>query len=84
MAIVNFSIPKTLEKRIDAVINKKGFATKAEFFRFSAFYFMDLADKPFANEDARFHYLVETIRHEVTQQLKGKQLPSTRKRLADI
>jgi metal-responsive CopG/Arc/MetJ family transcriptional regulator len=46
MAIVNFSIPAVLEKRVDATIKRKGFASKAEFFRFAAIYYIETLDKP--------------------------------------
>lgn len=84
MAIVNFSVPKTLERRVGQIIKEKGFSSKAEFFRFAAIYFMDVADKPFASEDERFDYLTEAIREEVVRKFHGKKLPSAREQLADL
>lgn len=81
MAIVNFSIPKTLEKRVQEVIKTKGFASKAEFFRFAAVFFMDVVDKPYISEDERFDYLSQAIRKEVVQQYKNKKIPSLEEQL---
>ncbi len=38
MAIINFSVPTTLNNRIKKTVKEKGFASKAEFFRFAALY----------------------------------------------
>lgn len=45
MSIVNFAIPKNLDKRVRDVIKHKGFASRAEFFRFAAIFFIDIADR---------------------------------------
>ena len=84
MAIVNFSLPKTLEKRIFEVIQQKGFTSKAEFFRFAAMYFLDVVDKPFSNEDERLEYLTSAIARELRERYKGKRLPSAKEQLADL
>lgn len=41
MPIVNFFIPKNLDDRIQETIKEKGFATKAEFFRYCAVRYID-------------------------------------------
>ena len=46
MAIVNFAIPATLEKQIKKTIKTKGFASKAEFFRFAAHVVLNNFDEP--------------------------------------
>ena len=45
MSIINFSIPKTLEKKVVQIIKEKGFSSKAEFFRFAAINFIDILEK---------------------------------------
>lgn len=84
MAIVNFSLPKTLESRIFDAIRQKGFTSKAEFFRFAAMYFLDVIDKPFSNEDERFEYLAKTITKELRARYRGKKLPSLEQQLAGL
>lgn len=84
MAIVNFSMPKTLEQRVNHAIKAKGFTSKAEFFRFAAMYFIHVIDKPFATEDERFGYLTDAIIKEIHAEYKDKKLPSLEKQLADI
>lgn len=84
MAIVNFAIPPVLDKRIGTTIKEKGFASKAEFFRFAAVYFMDVIDKPFVSEDDRTEYLTSALRKELTSRFHGKRLPSVREQLSDL
>ena len=84
MAIVNFAIPPTLDRRIGSTIKEKGFASKAEFFRFAAVYFMDVIDKPFVGEDDRTEYLTAALRTELTGRFHGKRLPSAREQLKVI
>lgn len=84
MAIVNFAIPFVLNKRIGATIKQKGFASKAEFFRFAAVYFMDTIDKPYISEEGRTAYLVQEIEREVSHLVRRGRISSTRDQLADI
>lgn len=84
MAIVNFSIPKNLSDRVSEVVEEKGFASKAEFFRFAAIYFIDVVDKPIVTEDDRFEYLSKTLTKEIVKRFRGKKIPSLKKQLADI
>ena len=84
MAIVNFGIPPVLEKRIGSTIKEKGFASKAEFFRFAAVYFMDVVNKPFTSEDDRRDYLTAALRTELASRFRGKRLPSVREQLRDV
>ena len=83
MSIINFSIPKTLEKRVENAIQKKGFSSKAEFFRMAAMYFLDANTMPMTAENTT-QYLIEAIKQEVVQKYRGKKIPSVEKQLADI
>ena len=84
MSIVNFTIPKTLEKKVAEVVRKKGFSSKAEFFRFAAINFIDILDKPIVSEDDRFVYLVDALRSEIKTRYGNKKMPSVREQLADL
>lgn len=84
MSIVNFTIPKVLEKRVAEIMKEKGFASKAEFFRFAAIYFIDIIDKPFVSEEENLEYLTEEISREVREKYRGKKLTSAKEQLADI
>ena len=84
MPIVNFSVPKTLDKRVAKTMAAKGFSSKAEFFRFAAIHFMDIINKPFASEDERFDYLTKAIEKEVVERYSGKKLPSARVQLSNF
>ena len=84
MAIVNFSIPKTLERRVADVMREKGFASKAEFFRLAAIHFIDIIDKPFANEEERFLHLSKILQKTIRERYHKKNIPSLREQLADM
>ena len=83
--IINFTIPKTLERRVTSVIKKNGFASKAEFFRFAAMRFvMEETKKFFASEDERMDYLIKEITKVVKTKFNGKKLPSAKEQLARL
>jgi metal-responsive CopG/Arc/MetJ family transcriptional regulator len=84
MTVVNFSIPSTLEKRVEETMKQKGFASKAEFFRFAAIYFMDILGRRGENEDERFDYLTNVLQEELSMRYRGKTLPSAREQLVDV
>lgn len=84
MTVINFAVPKTLERRIDKTIKEKGFASKAEFFRFAAVHLLDIVQRSVASEDDRFSYLTEALRSEIVKKHKGKTLPSIEKQMADV
>lgn len=80
MPIVNFAIPKTLEQRLQQTIKKKGFNSRAEFFRFSAIYFMDVIDSP-NTENERFDYLTKSLTQEIKQKYSDEKIPSIEEQL---
>ncbi|MBU4331569.1 ribbon-helix-helix domain-containing protein [Patescibacteria group bacterium] len=84
MAIVNFSIPTTLEKRVGQTIREKGFSSKAEFFRYAAIYFIDVVDDSAISEDERIKYLSDAITREVIKKFHNKKIPPVEEQLADI
>jgi len=84
MSVVNFSIPKRLEERVEETIQEKGFASKAEFFRFAAVYFMDILDRKVKNEDERLEYLTSTLRNEISETYRDKKIVPLEEQLADV
>lgn len=84
MSVVNFSIPKRLEKRVEETIREKGFASKAEFFRFAAVYFIDILDRKTKNEDERLEYLTNVLQNEISETYRGKKIASLKEQLADV
>ena len=84
MAVVNFSIPKNLQRRVESTVRKKGFASRAEFFRFAAIYFMDILERRTGSEEERFEYLTEALRKEVLEYCPGKRIPPLSDQLADV
>lgn len=84
MAIVNFSIPKNLERRVRETIDQKGFASKAEFFRFAAIYFMDILGRRAGSEEERFKHLTNALEREIIQRYRTRKFPSLKEQLADV
>ena len=84
MAVINFAVPKVLQKRIDKTIKEKGFASKAEFFRFAAVQLLDTIQRPVASEDDRFLALTQAMKREIAKKYKGKDIPDVEKQLADL
>ncbi len=82
MPIINFVIPPALDKRVKATIKKRGFASKAEFFRMAAFNY--IAKNEEGDIDDRLDYLSKAISEEVERKFKGKRLPSAREQLANL
>lgn len=84
MAIVNFSIPRNLEKRVESTVRERGFASKAEFFRFAAIYFMDILGRRAGNEEERFQHLTKALQQEIFQRYRGQKLSALKEQLADV
>lgn len=82
MSVVNFAIPKTLERRVAQAVKEKGFVSKAEFFRMAAMYFLDSGTT--LKEEDRTKLLVNAIKKEVVARHKGKKIPSLAKQLQDL
>lgn len=81
MSIVNFAIPKSLEHRVKSVIRKKGFPSKAEFFRFTALrYLDDIESLPF-DKNPRISALSEALERELLSKIGSKSLLSVREQL---
>ena len=83
MPIVNFTIPKALDRQVALMIKKKGFTSKAEFFRVSAMRFIGEDKRHFANEDEHLDYLVREIGSEL-RRFKGKKLPTLEEQLTNV
>jgi len=84
MSVINFTVPNTLEKRINKTIREKGFSSKAEFFRFAAVHLMDVIQKPTASEQDRFLFLTEALHKEVVRKYAGKKIIGVGKQLTDV
>lgn len=82
MPIVNFAIPKTLEKRVKQTIKTKGFTSKAEFFRVAAIDFIENNNNN--DEEKEFNQLTDTLTKAIIKKYKGKKIPSIEEQLADL
>jgi metal-responsive CopG/Arc/MetJ family transcriptional regulator len=83
MSIVNFSIPKKLQSRVEKTIKERGFASKAEFFRMATMHFIDQDTLPISEEE-RLSHLTKILKKEIIKKYKDKKIPSVEKQLADL
>lgn len=84
MAIVNFSVPKQLEKRIGATIKEKGFPSKAELFRFAVIRYLDETEVLPFDKNKRIINLSEQLETGFKKKIGKKSLPSLKRQLARI
>lgn len=84
MPIINFTIPKNLEKRINNIVKEKGFASKAEFFRFAVISFMEKNNGFLISDDKKLEYLSDAISEEIVKKYKNKKIDSLKKQLSDL
>lgn len=82
MSIVNFSVPKILDRKIKRVVSKKGFSSKAEFFRFAAIRYLDETEKRPLEGNRRIVALTSELEKELVTKIGSKPLPSIKKQLA--
>lgn len=83
MPVINFTVPSTLEQRISKIIQIKGFASKAEFFRVAVISYIDKANEHL-DEDERFIQLTQALSKEVSRRYRGKKIPSIKKQLSNL
>ncbi|MBI4262513.1 hypothetical protein HY624_03235 [Candidatus Uhrbacteria bacterium] len=84
MSIVNFSIPRTLEGRIRTVVQEKGFASKAELFRFSVIHYLEEIERFPLDTNRHIATLSAVLEQELTKKIGEKPLPSIKKQLARL
>lgn len=84
MAIVNFSVPKQLEKRIGETIKEKGFPSKAELFRFAVIRYLDETEMLPFDKNKRIVDLSGQLETELKKKISKKPLPSLKRQLARI
>lgn len=75
MAIVNFTVPEILERKIKEVIKKKGFASKAELFRFAVLRYLDDTEKLPLGSNPRIAALSNALEREMLEKLGRFPLP---------
>lgn len=76
MAIINFTVPEILERKIKEVIKKKGFASKAELFRFAVLRYLDETEKLPLDSNPRIAALSREMEREMLQKLGQSPLPA--------
>lgn len=81
MAIINFSIPKILEQRVKQTMQKKGFPSKAELFRFAVIHYLDETERLPLKNNQKIADLSEKLGHELKRKMGSKSLPSVREQL---
>lgn len=88
MAVINFTITDTLDKKIKKVVKEKGFQSKAEFFRTAVFQYISGIDQSEnvkkKTNDREFSYLEEKLAQLLIKKYAGKKIPSLEEQLKSI
>ncbi len=84
MSIINFSVPKELEKRVKETLKERGFPSKAELFRFAVIRYMDEIELLPLDKNKKIAALSRQLEQELEKKAGTKPLPSLRKQLAKI
>ncbi|HEY4515204.1 MAG TPA: hypothetical protein VJJ22_03555 [Candidatus Paceibacterota bacterium] len=82
MPIVNFAVPRTLEKKVNKAIRERGFASKAEFWRMAGLNFSTHDPEQKVRDEIR--QLTKQISEQVRIKFNGKKIPSLKEQLADM
>lgn len=82
MSIVNFSITKPLEKKVNQAIKMHGFASKAEFFRFAVMQYIRTLRTDISQEE--LEESIEALRQTMIKKFADKKFPSLEEQLADL
>jgi len=82
MAIVNFSIPKTLESRVNDAVKTGGYASKAEFFRFAAMNLLEKNEKKREFPDPELDRLADELGEAMLKTIDFDNLPSSEAQFA--
>lgn len=84
MSVVNFTLPKPLEQKVNTAIKDQGFASKAEFFRFAALYFVHKLHQTNTHQDEAFERTMNTLASALRTKVRGKKLPSLEEQFANL
>lgn len=84
MSVVNFTIPKPLQRKVETAIKDQGFASKAEFFRFAALYFVQKLYQFNTPVDEEFSRTMNRLASAIRTKYRGKKLPSLEEQFADL
>ncbi len=82
MSVVNFAISKPLEVKINKVIKKEGFASKAEFFRFAAMNYISRFREDISQEE--FEESAREFKSSIEKAVAKKKFPSLEDQLSDL
>lgn len=83
MPIINFSVPKDLEKRVKETIKERGFPSKAELFRFAVIRYLDELEMLPLDKNKKMAALSQELARALEKKSR-KRLPSIKKQLAKI
>lgn len=83
MSVVNFSVTKPFEKKINEAIKTYGFSSKAEFFRFAAFRFVEEL-KTHSSDEEEYERSMKALSARLKKKYSKKSPPSLEDQLADL
>lgn len=81
MSIVNFAIPQVLEKRIKETIKEKGFASRAELFRFAVIRYLDEEEFLPLAQNQNISALSTKLGAVIKEKIGAKKLPGLQQQM---
>lgn len=79
MPVVNFTLTKQLDKRINETVKQHGFSSKAEFFRMAAMNYLDEMEEPYP--DPETSNMIKEVKNLIVKKYSGKKIPPLRDQL---
>jgi len=83
MAMVNFAVPTPLEKKIDKAMKDQGIVSKAEFFRFAAFHFLEHLYEDRSTDD-EYERVMNDLASKIRAYARTHRLPSLEEQFSDL
>lgn len=84
MAIANFTVTKKLDYQVNQIVKGQGFNSKAEFYRFAIFNYLNNIYHGQDSSNDNFQDAMIELSMAIAKGLKGKKLPSLEKQLSNI
>lgn len=83
MSVINFTLTKPFEKKVNKAIKEQGFTSKAEFFRFSAMFFLYNIQKIDITQ-AEYEKGINAFTMTLLKKFENTKLPSLEEQFSDL
>ena len=84
MNIANFTITKKLNQKIGSIVKDQGFSSKAEFFRFAIYCYINNLGHKKSGINNEYKVAMEELSTAISKKFKNQKSPSLGRQLADL